>query len=61
MVHSWFHDLVDVREVARGFPADVNGTDVAFLMPRLEEAIDAILAFAPLENILRGPSLDREG
>jgi hypothetical protein len=61
VVHSWFHDLVDVYEVARGFPTYVNGTDVVFLMPRVEEANDAILAFAPLENILCGPSLDHEG
>jgi hypothetical protein len=52
---------VDVNEVARGFPIDVNGTDMLFLMPHLEEATDAILASAPLENILCGPSLDREG
>lgn len=61
VVHFWFHDLVDVREVARGFPMDVNRTDMAFPMPYLEEATDAVLAFAHLEDILRGRSLDREG
>lgn len=60
-VHFWFLGLVDVCEVARRFPVSVDPNDVAFLMPYLEEAADAVLAIAPLEAILRGPSLDREG
>lgn len=36
-------------------------SDMAFLMPHLEEAVDALQAVAPLEVILRGPSLDHEG
>lgn len=60
-VHFRFHDLVDVHEVARGIPMGVSRTDVAFLMPCLEEGIDAILAFAPLDDILHGPLQEREG
>jgi hypothetical protein len=61
MVHFWFLDLVDVYEVARGFPVSADPNDLALLMPRLEEAVDTILAIVPLEAILHGPSLDREG
>jgi hypothetical protein len=61
MVHFWFLDLVDVYEVARGFPMSADPNDMAFLMPRLEEATDNVLTIVPLEAILRGPSLDREG
>jgi hypothetical protein len=60
-VHFRFHDLVDVHEVARGFPMGVSRTDMAFLMPCLEEGADAVLALAPLDDILRGPSQEREG
>jgi hypothetical protein len=34
---------------------------MALLMPRLEEAIDVVLAIAPLEAVLCGPSPDHEG
>lgn len=61
VVHFWFNGLVDIHEVARGFPEDINHTDVAFLMPHLEEATDTVLTFAPLEDVLRGPSSNCEG
>jgi hypothetical protein len=61
MVHFWFLDLVDVYEVARGIPVSADPNDMAFLMPRLEEATDTVLAIVPLEAIIRGPLLDREG
>jgi hypothetical protein len=51
---------VDVNEVAEGFPENTRDSDMAFLMPRLEEATDVVLAIAPLAKILYGPSLDRE-
>ena len=59
-VHFWFLGLVDVCEVARGFPASADPTNMAFLMPYLEEAVDDVLAIALLEEILHGPSSDRE-
>ena len=49
---------MDVHEVAGGFPTGVDPNDLAFLMPHLEDAADAILAIAPLDDILRGPSPD---
>ena len=61
IVHFQFCDLMDVREVARGFPMQVHYSDMAFLMPCLEEAANVIIAIAPLEAILHGPSLDHEG
>jgi hypothetical protein len=61
MVHFWFLNLVDVYEVARGFPVSADPNDMAFLMPRLEEAAHTVLAIVPLEAILRGPSPDHEG
>lgn len=61
MVHFWFLNLVDVCEVARGFPMSANPNDMAFLMPRLEEATDTVLVIALLEAILRGPSPDQRG
>ena len=50
--------MVNIREVAGSFLRGVDPIDLAFLMPRLEDAADTILAIAPLEDILRGPSLD---
>jgi hypothetical protein len=51
--------VVNVHEVAGGFPRSVNPVDLAFLMPRLEDATDSVLAIGPLDEILRDPSLDR--
>ena len=59
VVHFRFLGLVDVREVAGGFLTGVNPNDLMFLMPHLEDAADAVLAIAPLEDILYGPSSDR--
>ena len=56
VVHFRFLGLVDVREVASCFPIGVDLDDLAFLMPRLEDAADTVLAIVPLDNILHGPS-----
>jgi hypothetical protein len=61
MAHFHFPGLVDVNEVVERFPENTKDSNVAFLMPRLEEAINAVLAIAPLAKILYGPLLDREG
>jgi hypothetical protein len=60
VVHSHFFDLVDVR-VVRGMAKNNDDTTTALLMPQLEGVVDAILAVAPLDAVLRGPSSDREG
>jgi hypothetical protein len=52
---------MDVGEMVDGLPRNTNDTTMALLMPYLEEAANAVLAIAPLEAVLRGPSLDREG
>ena len=49
---------MNVREVAGSFLRGVDPVNLVFLMPRLVDAADAILAIAPLEDILCGPSLD---
>ena len=51
---------MDVHEVARGFPMQFHYSNVAFLMSWLGEATIIVLALVPLEDILRGPSLDHE-
>ena len=61
MVHFHFPDLVDVHEVVEGLPRNTNDTNMALLMPQLEEATDVVLRIAPLEVVLRSPSPDREG
>jgi len=61
MVHFCFFDLVDVSEVAEGLPGGTRDFDMALMMPCLEEAIDAVLAIAPLQAVLYNPSPDREG
>lgn len=61
VVHFGFHDLVDVCEVVRGFTVGIWNSDMAFLMPHLEDATNTILALAPLKEILHGPSPDRKG
>lgn len=61
VVHFRFSNLVDVSEVVEGLPRGIRDSDMALLMPCLEEAADAVLAIAPLEAVLYGPSLDREG
>ena len=61
MVHFHFPGLVDISELAEGFPRNTRDSDMVFLMPRLEEAANAVLMIAPLEAILHGPSLDHEG
>lgn len=60
IVHFQFCDLMDVREVARGFPMQVHYSDMAFLMSWLGEATNVVLALVPLEDILRGPSPNHE-
>ena len=47
--------------MVEGLPGGNGATDMALLMPRLEEATDAVLVIAPLEVVLRDPSLDHEG
>ena len=61
MVHFRFPGLVDISEVAEGLPRGTRGSKMALLMPRLEEAVDAVLAIALPEVVLRGPSTSREG
>lgn len=61
MVHFRFPSLVDISEVAEGFQRNTRDSDMAFLMPRLEEAADVILAITPLAAILRGPSPNHKG
>jgi hypothetical protein len=47
--------------VAEGLPKNTDDTDMALLMPHLEEATDAILAITPLDAVLRSPSPNRKG
>lgn len=61
VVHFRFCHLVDVHEVAAGYLGCVTKEEVSALIPMLEGATDAVLAIAPLEAILRGPSPSREG
>ena len=61
MVHFRFPGLVDISEVVEGLLRGTRDSDMALLMPHLEEAVDVVLAIAPLEVVLRGPSLDHEG
>jgi hypothetical protein len=56
-----FHGLVDVGEVAEGLPRNTDDTDMALLMPHLEEAANAILVIAPLDAVLRSPSPNCKG
>jgi hypothetical protein len=60
VVHFCFRGLVDVGEVAEGLPRNTDDTDMALLMPHLEEAADAILAIAPLDAVLHSPSPNRK-
>jgi hypothetical protein len=53
-----FPGLVDVYEVAGGFPTSVDPNDLAFLMPCLEDVANVLLAIMPLDDILYGPSPD---
>ena len=55
VVHFRFPGLVDIHEVAGGFTAGIDPNDLAFHMPRLEDATDAVLAIAPLEDLLCSP------
>lgn len=57
-VHFWLPSSVDVCEVAGGFPKSVDPNNLVFLMPRLEDVADVILAIVPLDDILCGPSPD---
>ena len=50
--------MVNVREVAGSILRGIDPIDLAFLMPCLEDATNAILAIMPLEDILHGPSSD---
>lgn len=59
VVYFQFPSAVNVHEVVGSFLRGVDPVDLAFLMPLLEDAADAILAIAPLDDILCGPSLDR--
>jgi hypothetical protein len=61
VAHFGFSDLVDIGEVAEGLHGGTRDSDMVLLMPCLEEVADAILAIAPLEAVLCGPSPDREG
>jgi hypothetical protein len=61
VVHFRFLGLVDVREVAEGLPKNTNDTNMALLMPHLEEAADTILAIASLDAVFHCPSPDHEG
>lgn len=61
MVYFCFPGRVDVCEVVEGFLGGARDLDVRFLMPSLEDAADAVLAIAPIEAILYGPSSDHEG
>ena len=61
VVQFCFPDLVDVHEVAEGLPRNTNDTDMALLMPRLEEATNVVLRIAPLDAVLHGPSSYRKG
>ena len=45
--------LVSVRlEIVEGLPRGTRDSNMALLMPRLEEAVDVILAIAPLEVVI---------
>lgn len=61
VVHIHFPDLVDISEAAEGLPRDTRDSNMAFLMPHLEEAADTVLVITPLEVILHSPSSDCEG
>ena len=54
MVYFCFTCLVNVRVVVGGFLTGIDTIDLAFLMPRLEDAKDTILVIAPLDEILHG-------
>lgn len=56
-VHFWSPGLLNVREVAGGFPTGIDPVDLAFLS-RLEDTDGAVLAIVPLDEILRGPLPD---
>jgi len=58
MVHFQFLDAVNVQEVVGISLRGIDPTDLAFLMPHLEDTADAILAIALLDDILHGPSSD---
>ena len=45
----------------KGLPGGSKDSDMVLLMPYLEEATDAVLAIAPPEVVLHGPSTGREG
>jgi hypothetical protein len=61
VVHFCFLSLVDVHEVAEGLLENTNDTNMALLMPHLEEAADTILAIASLDAVFHCPSPDHEG
>jgi hypothetical protein len=61
VVHFHFSDLVDISEVAEGFPRGTRDSDMVLLMPWLEGATDTVLEIALMEAVLRGPSPSREG
>jgi hypothetical protein len=61
VVHFHFSDLVDVGELVEGLPEGTRDSNMVLLMPRLEEAVDVVLAITPLEAVLHGLSSDREG
>jgi len=58
MVYFCFVGLVNVHEVVGGFLTGIDTIDLAFLMPRLEDATDTIRVIAPLDEILHGLLLD---
>ena len=51
--------LVSVHlEIVEGLPRGTRDSNMALLMPRLEEATDTIRVIAPLDEILHGLLLD---
>jgi hypothetical protein len=61
VVHFHFSDLVDVGELVEGLPEGTRDSNMVLLMPCLEEAADAILVIASLDEVLHSPSSDHEG
>lgn len=60
MVQFCFPGQVDINEVVEGLPWDAKDSDMRFLMPCLEDAANTILAIAPFDAILHGPSPDHK-
>ena len=61
VAHSHFSNMVDISEVVEGLPRGTKDFDLALLMSHRQEAIDAILAIALVEAVLRGPLRTMKG